>query len=310
MSQKMTCNEVGRFTLHLEINVPINYDLLKSVHSWIYPDVQPVPEVTGPDYFGRLFRIKGKEFPLIIRQNAPGQRLEISTPVEDVAEKEVRLLLERILGLRKIMDSALSKMKRDPKLRQIAGSVKGIRPYVAESFYEALVKSIIQQQISYRSANVVTKRLILGLSNKSVFQGLDLYGFPSPVKIANYGVDGLGKFGIGYRTKYVHSLSSLVASRDIDLESLEDKSFSENLQVLGSIHGIGEWTIKAALIAGFGDLTVFPYGDLGIQNVMGALYNKGVRMTKAQVIEKSDEWGKEGPSILYLLMSAYVLELI
>jgi DNA-3-methyladenine glycosylase II len=226
-----------------------------------------------------------------------------------VNDRDVRLFSRRILGLDISMDSALSKMKRDPNLMQIVSGVRGIRPYLAESLHEAIIKSIIQQQISYRSANVVTRRMILGLSRKQVFEGVELYAFPSPAEIATYGLDGLGEFGIGYRTEYVHRISSLVASGALDLKSLNGGSFEDVIEVLGPIRGIGEWTVKVAMIAGFGNLTVFPYGDLSIQNILGMLYNKGARMNKAQVIEKSEEWGEEGPSILYLLMSAYVLGL-
>ncbi|MFX1260617.1 MAG: DNA-3-methyladenine glycosylase family protein [Promethearchaeota archaeon] len=290
--------------------MPRNYDLLKSVHSWIYPDIQPVPEVTGPDCFGRVFEIGGKLIPLIFRQNGPGRALEIVFPANSATIKDVRLLSRRILGLDKSMDSALSLMKSDPNLKRFVASVKGIRPYVAESLYEALVKTIIQQQISYRSANIVTRKMILGLSRKRVFEGVKLYSFPTPEDIMDCGVDGLGKFGIGYRTEYVYRLCSLVVNGKLDLESLSLMTFPEMMQTLSPIRGIGEWTVQAAMVAGFGDLTIFPYGDLVIQNILGALYNNGVRMTKTQVIEKSTEWGRDGSSILYLLMSAYVLGLM
>ncbi|MFW9966549.1 MAG: DNA-3-methyladenine glycosylase family protein [Candidatus Thorarchaeota archaeon] len=294
----------------LELEVPPNYDLLQSVHSWIYPDIQPVPEVTGPNFFGRVFRIKGVKIPLIFKQRAPGKLLEISFPKDFAADRDIIVFSRRILGLDKSMDSALSRMKCDPSLKRFAATVKGIRPYLAESLHEALVKSIIQQQISYRSANVVTQRLILGLSEENVFNGVALYSFPSPEEISSCGLDGLGKFGIGYRSQYVHRISSLVASGELDLESLLALSFSEIMKILGPIRGIGEWTVQAAMIAGMGDLSIFPFGDLVIQNILGTLYNNGVRMTKNQVIKKSEEWGREGPSILYLLMSAYVLGLI
>ncbi|MFW9912843.1 MAG: DNA-3-methyladenine glycosylase family protein [Candidatus Thorarchaeota archaeon] len=296
--------------LLLELRVPRNYDLLKSIHSWIYPDIQPVPEVTGPDYFGRFFEIRGELIPLILSQNRPGGSLEIVFPDKSATIKDVRLLTRRILGLDKSMDSALSLMKSDPNLKRFVASVEGIRPYIAESIHEALVKTIIQQQVSYRSANVVTRKMILGLSRKQVFEGVELYSFPTPEEIVECGVDGLQRFGIGYRTQYVHRVSSLVAHGELDLESLSMMTFTEIMEVLSPIRGIGEWTIQAAIVAGLGDLTIFPYGDLVIQNILGALYNSGVRMTKTQVIEKSAEWGRDGPSILYLLMSAYVLGLM
>jgi DNA-3-methyladenine glycosylase II len=296
--------------LLLELRVPRNYDLLKSIHSWIYPDIQPVPEVTGPDYFGRFLEIRGELIPLILRQNRPGGSLEIVFPEKFANIKDLRLLSRRILGFDKSMDSALSLMKSDPNLKRFVASVKGIRPYIAESIHEALVKTIIQQQVSYRSANVVTRKMILGLSRQQMFEGVDLYSFPTPEEIVDCGVAGLERFGIGYRTQYVHRVSSLVVHGELDLESLSMMTFTEIMEVLSPIRGIGEWTIQAAIVAGLGDLTIFPYGDLVIQNILGALYNSGVRMTKTQVIEKSAEWGRDGPSILYLLMSAYVLGLM
>ncbi|MFW9889288.1 MAG: DNA-3-methyladenine glycosylase family protein [Candidatus Thorarchaeota archaeon] len=296
--------------LLLELEVPRNYDLLKSIHSWIYPDIQPVPEVTGSDYFGRVFEIGGKLIPLILRQNRPGGALKIEFPQKSATTKDVRLLSRRILGLDKSMDSALSLMKSDSNLKRFVASVKGIRPYVAESLFEALVKTIIQQQISYRSANVVTRKMILGLSRKHTFEGVELYSFPTPEEILDCGIEGLGKFGIGYRTEYVYRLCSLIAEGKLELESISQMTFPEIMQTLSPIRGIGDWTVQAAIVAGLGDLTIFPYGDLVIQNILGALYNNGVRMTKAQVIKKSAEWGRDGPSILYLLMSAYVLGLM
>ncbi|MFW9801983.1 MAG: DNA-3-methyladenine glycosylase family protein [Candidatus Thorarchaeota archaeon] len=296
--------------LLLELEVPSNYDLLKSVHSWIYPDIQPVPEVTGSDYFGRVYRIKGKAVPIIIRQHEPGRALEIVFPEKSATSKDIQLLSRRILGLDKRMDSALSLMRSDSILNRFVANVTGIFPYIAESFYEALVKTIIQQQISYRSANVVTKRMILGLSKKHVFEGIELYPFPTPEEIVECGVDGLERFGIGYRTEYVYRISSLVAYGNLDLESLSLMTFKEIMDILGPIRGIGEWTVQAAMIAGLGDLTIFPYGDLVIQNILGELYNNGARMTRSQVAKKSTEWGLEGPSVLYLLMSAYVLGLV
>jgi DNA-3-methyladenine glycosylase II len=151
--------------------------------------------------------------------------------------------------------------------------------------------------------------MIHGLSKKHVLDDIELYAFPSPGQIVNCGLDGLGKFGIGYRTEYVHRISSLVMTGEVDLNPLRGKTYSEIIEVLGPIRGIGEWTVKIAMISAFGDMSVFPYNDLSIQNILGTLYNEGARMTKAQVIAKSKEWGREGPSILNLLMSAYVLGL-
>ncbi|MFW9845758.1 MAG: DNA-3-methyladenine glycosylase family protein [Candidatus Thorarchaeota archaeon] len=289
--------------------MPRNYDLLRSVHSWIYPDIQPVPEMTGTDFFARIFRIDGLLLPLLLQQAGPGDRIRLSYPDENVSKNDVMVLARRILGFDIDFNNALAYMKKDPLLEHLVTSVQGIRPYTTDTPFEALVKSVIQQQISYRAANAVTKRMVMSISEKEKLHGLDLYSFPTASSIVQCGLDGLQSFSIGYRSEYVLEVAKLVDSGVLDLDQMTGATFQEVHEILGQVHGIGEWTVKAFMIAGFGDLSIFPFGDLSIQNILGVLYSNGNRMSKSEVIEKSNEWGEVGPSVLYLLMSAYVLGL-
>jgi DNA-3-methyladenine glycosylase II len=86
--------------------------------------------------------------------------------------------------------------------------------------------------------------------------------------------------------------------------------YEEILGILGSIRGIGEWTVQTFMIAGLGDISIFPFGDLGARNFLGTLYNAGNRMSTRQVIERSQAFGPNGPLILYLLMCADVIGLV
>jgi 3-methyladenine DNA glycosylase/8-oxoguanine DNA glycosylase len=53
---------------------------------------------------------------------------------------------------------------------------------------------------------------------------------------------------------------------------------------------------------------VYPYGDLGIQNLLGRVYNDGIRMKRREVVEISTRWGNQGTMVLYFLMCADVLD--
>ena len=86
-------------------------------------------------------------------------------------------------------------------------------------------------------------------------------------------------------------------------------SYSEVQELLKPVHGIGEWTIQALSVAALGKFDVFPYSDLAMRNLLGRLYQSGVRMTPRQVREKADTWS-DGPLVLYLLMCAEVLGLL
>ncbi len=296
--------------MSVTLSVPKDYDLLLSVHSWVYPDIQPVPEVTGSRWFGRVVNVGTAKYPIIVEQSEPGGRLRAVYSSGTVSRNEVKEELRRILGLDINIRPALSQMARDEFLSPIAYRVRGIRPYVADTPFEAFVKTIIQQQISYRAANVITKRLVQGLGGVDRALNQLLYSFPQESSLMACGVEGLRAYGLGYKAEYVYNVCSLVAEGSLDLPGLQEKSYNEVLEILGSIRGVGEWTVQTFMIAGFGDISIFPFADIGVRNFLGQVYDAGNRMNTKEVAERSKAFGQHGPLVLYLLMCADVLGLV
>jgi len=295
------------------VRVPNWYDLLASIHAWVYPDVQPVPEITTPLAFGRIIKIGTQMVPLIVRQQNAGRPLTAiidSTNDQELSGQMLQQKIEHILGLDISFKDALDVISKEPAISVIAPQVRGIRPYIADTLFEALVKSIIQQQITYRAANVITMRLVLGLGASTVFDGIELHAFPNSRDFLKCGEAGLREYGLGYKTKCILEVSQRVESGELDLDTLLGSNYEDASEVLCPIRGIGEWTLQAFMIAGLGDLTVFPYGDVAMQNLLGRIYNNGLRMSKSQIQLKSSEWGAAGPKVLYLLMCAEVLGFI
>lgn len=296
--------------LSFRVNVPSGYDLLSSVHSWIYPDIQPVPERTGDGYFGRAYTLNNQHVALIIRQTNPGESLRVNHSESDIARRDLKVLVKRTLGLEIKIDDALSQMSEDPIIAHLVPRVAGIRPYMSPTSFEALIKTIIQQQISYRAANTFTKRMILGLTKPVSFKNQYWYFFPDARTISQTGLDGLREFGFGYKTEYIHGTASLVGMGKLDIDSFIGVPYDEVLAALKPIRGIGEWTVRVLSLAGLGNFTVFAYGDLVIQKILGNLYKQNQRMTTKQVREHAQIWGDSSTMVLYLLMSAEVLGLI
>ncbi len=296
--------------MRLTLRVPAGYDLVSSVHSWIYPDVQPVPEVTWKQGVGRVFTFGNESARVLVGQLRPGATLKVLAESASFSREQIRNKIRWVLGLKVDVSDALAAMQADPIISDIAPSVAGIRPYVANSLFEGLVKSIIQQQVSYRAANVLTKRLVLELTCAHELDGRKFYPFPTSSQLFRSGEEGLRALGLGYKASYLVEIASLDVSGEVNFEGLLGCSQVEVMDTLTSIRGVGEWTVQTLMIAGLGDFTVFPYGDLGIQNLLGNLYQHGKRMTKNEVIEKTHSWGNAGPMVLYLLMCADVLGLV
>ncbi len=290
----------------LKMRAPEDYDLLASVHAWIFPDIQPVPERTDSDSTWRVFTVADEEVPVRITQVARGKELRVEWGSTGISKSVIAKKVRRVLSLDQEMAAVHADMHKNQEICHLADRVKGIRPYLADTTFEALIKTIIQQQISYRAANVITRRLILGLGGKQDWHGT-IYSFPSVQALASVGADGLKQYGLGYKAEYIDNLCAMIIRGDVIIDDLKDMNYSEAREVLHPIKGIGEWTLEVFAIAGLGDFSVFPFGDLGIQNLLGRLFNLGRRMKKSEVENVSARWGKTGPMILYLLMCADVL---
>lgn len=291
-----------------ELETPRQYNLLASVHSWIYPDIQPVPETTGATYFARIYDIDDQLVPIIVEQSRPGSTVRVKYPSKKVPVECIETKLNEVLGLNTRMAGALRIIRRSPQLSHVASRVSGIRPYISASVYEGLIKTIIQQQISYRAANALTRRMVLELSRKRQYEGLTLYSFPRPEDILSFGLSGLRTLGLGYKSEYVYEIVKLLHEGTLKLEELKGKSHDEIRETLVPLRGIGPWTVRMLSIAGLGDYTVFPIDDLGARNLMGRLYNKSrKRMTANEVEDIALSWGKDWPLVMYLLMCADVL---
>lgn len=285
--------------------------MFASIHSWIYPDIQPVPEVTLGDHFGRIYIFEDQLVPIIVHQSAPGLPLVVKYKSDTTSRNVIKKKIAEIFGLNVQMEKALNIIAHDSRISHIISEVSGIQPYLSPTIFEALVKTMIQQQISYRSANILTKRMVLDLSENMFLEGIQLHSFPTHKDILECGTDGLRKFGLGYKADYIHSLTKSIETGELDIEQLRSMSYEEITDLLLPIKGIGKWTIRTLAIAGLGLFSIFPYDDLGVRNLMGKLFgNEEKRFSTDEVEEFAQQWGAEKARVLYLLMCADVLGLL
>jgi 3-methyladenine DNA glycosylase/8-oxoguanine DNA glycosylase len=289
----------------IRVKCPADYDMMSSIHSWIYPDIQPVPEFTKDAVFGRVMTIRNKQIPMLITQTK--NRIKVDYSQNKIEESDVREKIQSVLGLNIDTSQAIDIITRFPRLNRIIQSLKSIRPYSSDTIFEGLIKTIIQQQISYRAANAITRRMISEISTPTQFNGLELYQFPQPNEIIEFGLDKLKALSLGYKSDRIFSISQMISTGTFTIENINKLSYDELTSLLRPVPGIGEWTIQTLAIAALQDFSVFPYGDLGIQNLLGNLFNDGVRVSRNFVEEFSNSLGESGPMVLYLLMSADVL---
>lgn len=146
--------------------------------------------------------------------------------------------------------------------------------------FQALVRAIVYQSVSGKSAAVIFARLRKTLGGN--FSVADILG-ASPRLLARIGLSRS-------KSEAVHNLAAwFVANRGTarDLPKLPDH---EVMEALTAIPGIGAWTVNVFLIFHLGRLDVMPAHDFGIRRGVALAYGLEGIATPRQVQEKAMRW--------------------
>jgi DNA-3-methyladenine glycosylase II len=172
----------------------------------------------------------------------------------------------------------------DPLLAPIiaAAGPSTMRPH--RNYYQALVGSIISQQLSVKAADTIERRFC------------ELFGsseMPSPEQILTKDVDELRTVGLSRgKAVYVRDLAEHVLDGSVKLDQFSDKSNEEIIKELTAVKGIGVWTAHMFLMFCMGRLDVLAVGDLGIRNGIMKLYGLSHAPTPEEITEiaRKNHW--------------------
>ena len=137
-----------------------------------------------------------------------------------------------------------------------------IKPH--KNYYQALVESIVSQQLSVKAAATIFKRFL------SLFPEGD---FPTPDQILTKDIEALRGIGLSrQKGTYIQDLALKVIEDSVQFSQLDKLTNEEIITELTQVKGIGVWTVHMFLIFCMGRLDVLPVGDLGIKNGIQKLY--------------------------------------
>jgi DNA-3-methyladenine glycosylase II len=127
--------------------------------------------------------------------------------------------------------------------------------------FETLVLLILEQQVSIDSA----KATFLKLKAKEInFQPESLL----LISDEQYRAIGVSR----QKTSYIKALSHSIIQKEIDIESLANKSPQQVRAELIKIKGIGNWTIDVYLMFSLQAPDVIPLGDIAVVNTIKELF--------------------------------------
>lgn len=154
----------------------------------------------------------------------------------------------------------------DVGLWGVVAPLFGLPEIRTASVFEALMQTIIEQQISWVTAQRAQRWLVEWAGNTVEYAEHVYYAFPTPPQIAAATVDDLKPLKITFkRMALMIDLATQIVSGALDLERLRDISPAEAYQYLTAIKGIGHWTAAVTLERAFGYTDWVAYNDVVLQ---------------------------------------------
>lgn len=148
---------------------------------------------------------------------------------------------------------------KDKRLAEVIDRVGNIRRTCIDDPFEAVVNSIVGQQISTKAHQSIWKRI------KDDSDPL------TPDIVREMGIDRLRTYGIsGRKAGYIMEFSEKVRLGVFDIAAFRQMSDEDAIAALCTLRGVGVWTAEMILLFCLRRPNIFSYADFGIR--------RGVRM--------------------------------
>lgn len=151
---------------------------------------------------------------------------------------------------------------RDQRMADAIARIGHVWRVRDDDLFQAVVHSIVGQQISTRAQATVWARMRDGL------------GTVDAAHVAAASVEELQAFGMTYgKVGYIHDFALHVQDGSFDIAAVERMGDDEAIEALASLRGVGRWTAEMILTFCLNRPDVFAYDDLAIQRGLRMLYH-------------------------------------
>jgi len=218
------------------------------------------------------------------------------------AGKTIKSLFNLDFDLEEFYEEA----RNDKEMAFLTRKLFGLKSPTTQFAFEALVDSIVEQQISLKVANAFERRIIKKWGDALSLEDEVYYAYPTPKSLAAAGQQELRTVGLSERkAEYIRNVASLISEGKLDLETLNcSKNADDIIEELDKIKGVGIWTAELTMIRGMQRLDALPADDLGLRRTISRYYCGGKPISSAETRNIAKNWGKwKGLAAYYLIVA-------
>lgn len=227
-------------------------------------------------------------------------------PDEDLSEADGMVadaLIRRIFNLDLNLQPFYKAVKGDRVMSQLTKTLCGLKPPSTASVFEALIDSIVEQQISLQAAWSMQRRLTEAFGDALVVGDKTYFANPLPDRLAEATIERLRSCGLSQRkAEYVRDVSRMVTD-GLDLEGLKALADEKIIEELSRIRGVGVWTAELTMVRGMQKFDAIPADDLGLRRAIAHYYYDDRKISGAEARRKAEAWeGWRGLAAFYIIM--------
>jgi DNA-3-methyladenine glycosylase II len=217
------------------------------------------------------------------------------------AEPIIRSLFNMDLDLQPFYKA----VEGDKVMAKLVLQLRGLRSPCTQTVFEALVDSIVEQQISIKVAWSLQRRLTVAFGDALSLGDKTYYAFPEPERLASATIEQLRNCGLSTRkAEYVRDISRSVKD-GLDLERFNDYRDQEKIvEEMTQIRGVGVWTAELTMVRGMQKLDAIPADDMGLRRCISHYYCHDRKIEGAEARKIAQNWkGRRGLASFYLIVA-------
>jgi len=179
------------------------------------------------------------------------------------------------------MKHIVEHLSQDPVMAVIIERIGPFAMTYRDPTFEALVRSIVSQQLSTRVARVIFDRLAAKVRD----------GKMTPENVLRLRTATMRKLGLsGQKIEYIRSLAKHALDGSLPFESLAALDDAAVIARLTQVKGVGVWTAHMFLMFGLRRPNVLAVGDLGIRQAIQKAYGLEAMPKPAEVERIAASW--------------------
>jgi DNA-3-methyladenine glycosylase II len=184
-------------------------------------------------------------------------------------------------------------MEKDNMMASHVSHLRGVKTPTTPTVFEALVDSVIEQQISLRAAQSIEKRLIRAVGSQLALEDMVYYGYPTSRTLAETPDPTFRACGLTCRKgEFIRDISRQILFGVLDPENFRVYTDTETIiSELMKIRGIGRWTAELTILRGLHRPDAFPADDIGVRRFIARFYLNGKKISSVEARSFAERWG-------------------